>query len=62
MATMVVQHHKHMKMAMSSHLQHMLCMFSQKRFSSVDLWNEREENEIAVFSYRDTDICNALRC
>jgi len=32
MATMVVLHHKHMKVSMSSHLHHVLCVFPQKRF------------------------------
>jgi len=37
MTTIVVLHHKHMKVVMSSHLHHMLCVFRQIRFSSVDL-------------------------
>jgi len=36
-ATIIVLHHKHMKVAMSSHLHHMICVVLEKRFLSIDL-------------------------
>jgi len=33
----------------------------QKRFQSVDSYNEEAENEIAVFNLSDTELCNAIR-
>jgi len=50
MTTIVMLRHKHMKVVMSSHFHHMLCVFRQIKLKSLDLYNERAENEIAVFS------------
>jgi len=56
MVTFLALHHKHVNLVKPI-TPHVIACSVRNGFWSVDLQNERAENEIAVFNYRDAEIC-----